>query len=208
MSDYINITNVSDLVNAVNATFKHWVAIHNDAQSFADNTLEHLDDRNGNILTKYLGMDNVYITVLPDECVQYYLDTTTDLIYDENEDLVNTVLSEIYEPDCITELSLFDAERVTKEYLFPRYFDALSPLTLPITETLREYMLELEQTQTNEERVRWLVKALAVAHVHGNVFEDYGSTVSDFDFNDFNNLRNNGLESMFSRDEVIEYLSS
>ena len=200
--------NVSDLVNAVNATFKYWVALHNDAQSFSTYNLESAENIEGNITTECLGMDNEYVTVTPEECVQYYLDTTTDLVYDDNDDLVRTVLSEIYEPDCITELSLFDAERVTREYVFPRYFDALSPLTLPITETLREYMLELEQTQTNEERVRWLVKALAVAHVHGNVFEDYGSSVSDFDFSDFDNLRNNGLESMFSREEVIEYLSS
>lgn len=206
MSDYINISDVSDLVEAVKLTFKHWIALHNDAHAFCQ--LEDFTDNNGNIAKENLGMNNSYIKITPDECVQYYLDTTKDLVYDENEDLVMTTLSEIYSPKDITELHLYDAERVTREFVFPRYFEALSDLTLPITENLREYLQELEQTQTNEERVRWLVKSLAVVHVHGNVFEDYGFQVCDFDFNDFNNLRENGLESVFPREEVIEYLSS
>lgn len=206
MNTYTEVTSIETLIESVKNTFQHWIDSHNKADC-----LMNLDDyaHNGVVDFRYLAIENNYVTVTKKEVMQYYLENTKEFIYDENDSLIEVFLSEIMTVDELEDekVSFEVAQRLIRDFVFPRYFEALSPMTLPITEELKSYLVEFETLKNNVDRVSWLIKALSVTHVHGNVVLDYSHFVCDFEYDDFDNIRNNGLESFFDRQEVIDYLS-
>jgi hypothetical protein len=92
---------------------------------------------------------------------------------------------------------------------FKVYQEALGPIIAPVVDEVNEVLNAIRSAETPEDTLRAVLWGTRVYHVHGNIMSDYSDKVNyevEIDYKLFDEIRNNGLESVFSREDIETYL--
>lgn len=112
----------------------------------------------------------------------------------------------------ITDFSSIPAFIVTKAlevYGFRFAEDALQYLIGGVLEDVNNYIEKLEKAETAYDKLAAMIQALSLAHTSGDIFEDYlHYGMYSMDWDDILNIRENGLISHFTAEEVKEFLEA
>lgn len=92
---------------------------------------------------------------------------------------------------------------------FKVYREALKDIIAPVVDEVKDVIKAIRRAKTNEDRLQAVLWGTRVYHVHGNIMSDYGDRSQyEIDYKMIDNIRNNGLNSVFSNEEITEYLES
>lgn len=89
---------------------------------------------------------------------------------------------------------------------FQVYQDALESTIRSVVEEVQEALQRYDTLETNEDRLFWAMNASAILHINGNICTDYGDRIG-LDYQFVCSYRDNGLESVFSKEEIREYIN-
>lgn len=113
----------------------------------------------------------------------------------------------------LEELEVQPSERALLESLedegFKAYTEALSVIISPFVEEVADVLGAIRSAETPEDTLQAVLWGTRVYHVHGNIMTDYSEKINyniELDYKLIDSIRNNGLESVFSREEISAYL--
>ena len=89
---------------------------------------------------------------------------------------------------------------------FKVYRDALKDLTKPVEDECKDVLKSIRKAKTHEDKLQAILWGTRVFHVHGNIMKDYGEQFQ-VPYNLIDSIRNEGLNSIFSNEEITEYLN-
>lgn len=92
---------------------------------------------------------------------------------------------------------------------FKIYQEALSSIIAPVVGEVTDVLKAIHDAESREDTLRAVLWGTRVYHVHGNIMQDYSNHVNydvEIDYKIIDSIRNDGLESVFSREEIEEYL--
>lgn len=88
---------------------------------------------------------------------------------------------------------------------FKAYRDALKDITRPVESECKDVLRSIKKAKTHEDKLQAILWGTRVFHVHGNIMRDYGDRFG-VDYNLIDSIRDNGLNSVFSNEEIEEYI--
>ena len=89
-------------------------------------------------------------------------------------------------------------------YGFREYRNGVKDVVAPVISEIKDVLKSIRKAKTNEDKLEAVLWGTRVYHVHGNVMQDYG--MGEISYNLVDSIRDNGLNSVFSREEIEEYL--
>lgn len=214
---------VEDYVNAVETTLQHWLDIHTDPEKWvqgwiiADDILYTFKETPV-IENNYFSFDwcKAALRQLAKDTRHLYNRCKNCGCLNDGYDCCENVklgrhptIDELTE--WLTELEAEPSENALMESLikdgYKTYKAALKDIIAPIVGEVKDVLKAISRAQTNEDRLQAVLWGTRVFHVHGNIMSDYGELAQyEVDYQTIDNIRNNGLESVFSREEISEYL--
>lgn len=222
---------LAEYVDGVEKTLKLWLDVHTDPKAWAEHWIDphgsaaelfkaysavfsndhfHCDVRYRLYEEKAKGMDLYRCT----ECGFTDEDATEcpdcgGVVEEMSLEEATEELMEVFELDYVIDsLPEKTLEDILIHEVFPVYREAVAPVTEEIEEQVRATLDRFAEATSNEERLLAAMAGTSVYHVSGNIMEDYASSVPDFyvSFETIDRVRKHGLEQVFGRDEVEEYL--
>jgi len=221
---------IEEYVEGVKAALQYWLDIHTNAEEWAKQwTMDDAEyyfkecpvlendyfsfDWKDAVLKQWC-KENLNLFVICSNCGCIFEDgfedeeccDESDFIECEEEDLYNWMDELGADGLQFPEYMLLDA---LIEQGFPIYREALEPITAGVEEEIAEVLEAIEAAPTNQDRLLAVMWGTRVYHVNGNIMSDYGEQVNyNLDYQMINNIRNNGLESVFSKEEIQEYINN
>jgi hypothetical protein len=142
-----------------------------------------------------LSEDNTYCTGCGEE-----LDSPDSV---DDEDVVEEFIDFI--DFSAMEISL--VQTALKGRIFRDYEISLSGVISDILEKVEFYIEKLENSPTNLDKLTSTIEALSLAHTSGEIFKDYLERgMYGFEVEQILNVRENGIESEFDREDIKEWL--
>ncbi len=89
---------------------------------------------------------------------------------------------------------------------FETYSEAMESTLAPVIEEIKEVLESIEAAQTPADRLQACMWGTRVAHVNGNVFQDYAQHICWNGWDKAVAIRDHGLESVFSSEQVRAFL--
>lgn len=216
---------LDDYIEGVEKALQYWLDIHTEADKWAENWIIDED-----VLYTFKEMPiikNNYFEFNWKESALKRLAEDTKHLYNVclncgciNEDGYEDCCEEPEpgnEPDTdelfywLDELEAQPTESALMESLkkegFKIYTEALEDIIRPVVEEVKEVLEAIHNAETPEDTLQAVLWGTRVYHVHGNIMSDYSDKVNyDIEYNLIDSIRNNGLESVFSREEITAYL--
>lgn len=93
---------------------------------------------------------------------------------------------------------------------FKAYTNGIKGLIAPVVSEVKEVLKAIRRAKTNEDRLQAVLWGTRVYHVHGNIMNDYTS-YAGVDYEQWkliDQVRNDGLESVWSSEELKEFLEN
>lgn len=90
---------------------------------------------------------------------------------------------------------------------FKVYKAALRDTIAPVVQEVKAILRAIRKAKTNQDRLVSVLWGTRVYHVNGNIMSDYGDRTG-LDYRMVDSIRNNGLESIFSKEEISEFVNS
>jgi len=90
---------------------------------------------------------------------------------------------------------------------FKAYRDGVEPFTRSTEDELLECVAKIDGADNNQDVLMAAMWALKINHVNGRISEDYGDYVG-LDFNLVDQIRSEGIKSVFDSEDVIEFFES
>jgi hypothetical protein len=115
-----------------------------------------------------------------------------------------------YYMECVdfSEMEINLVKEALRGNIFNDYCISLAGVISEVLERVEFYIEKLENSDSNMDKMTSLIQALSIAHVHGEIFQDYiDRGMYNFDSEQILNIRENGLESEFDREVIKEWLS-
>lgn len=233
MPTYIDVIDPASFCKAARNTLQFWLDVHTARDAWAENRLiddvQYAFEQTPIISNDFFHFDwraAAYRTLASEystdfeqcahcgsiweaysfdcNCVEY--DNEDDELCAESvpiDDLgtLTSYLQEFEYPllDCILERALWSEG-------FDAYREALEPVTAGIEEEIKECLDAIAAAASNYDLIQAVLWATRVYHVTGNIMEDYGD-YTGLDYRTIDDVRNNGLESLFDRDEIREFIT-
>ena len=231
---YVNnaLGRIENYCNAVETTLQYWLDIHTDPDMWFDEWINWddvgmaFDDMQGTISNGYFSFDwreAAYRRLAEEEkddwlvcphCGAYvYYDTYN---YEECEccGLIVEEWAEVTDTDALGEHLQEGMFAVTDSAIrkaavvdgFEAYREAITPVTGEIEDEIHETLDILRNATDNQARLVAILAGTRQWHANGNIMEDYSCMVSDLEDGDICDIRDNGLESVFTMDDLREFL--
>lgn len=124
----------------------------------------------------------------------------------ESEPIDDTAYLAEWLQGCEYPLSETVLERSLLTAGFDAYREALAPVTAGIEEEIKECLDAIAAAKDNYSLIQACMWATRVYHVNGNVMDDYGD-YTGLEVGMIDDVRNEGLESRFDRDEIREFIT-
>lgn len=140
------------------------------------------------------------------ECIEEELDPEfEDLTIEELKDWIEEIYCDSL-PNGITE---FIIRKALETEGFDCYYESVYPVFCGALEEVESAIELLENSKNNQEILTNVLWCSHVAHVHGNVVKDYHEHVCyDYYSNQIESIQQAGLTSVFSQEEIEEFLNS
>lgn len=218
-SEPVAVVDVPSLISGVLETLRFWRDAHTHPETWAKNWL--VDD---DINLDYIELSNQYFFVDMD---RFKLELAKLATADLPPFYCCECGGEGDEPECCGEPCSSQAPEdyvgcmdfstipyahileVMKEYAFPIYEAGVSPVIEGVLEEVEYYITKIEGAEDNYDRLSAAIEALSLAHTNGDIFGDYlGRGMYNIEWSDILGMRERGIISFFSPEEVKEYLSS
>lgn len=103
-------------------------------------------------------------------------------------------------------LQIEDLINIMCSKVFPIYWKYIKHKINGIIEDVEQTLAFIRNAKNNEERLVFVLYGTCIYHTCGIIFDDYysgSSVISEM----INNVRNNGLESVFDREDIYKYVS-
>lgn len=214
---------VEQYVDAVESTLQYWLDSHTKADKWAEGWL--IDGEAEYTFKQLSKLENNYFSFDWRKSAMTQLARNTRYMYNrcKNCGMLNDGYDCCENPklgghpsigelaEWLIEVDVIPSERELMESLikdgFKVYKSALKDIIAPVVSEVKDVLKSIRTAKTNEDKLQAVLWGTRVYHVHGNIMSDYGSLAQyEVEYGDIDNIRNNGLESVFSREEISEYL--
>lgn len=229
--DYVGeIETPDDLILAIRNTLEYWLMLHTDAETWTNQWTQDEDDY---IIRDLMnrGVSNSYFSFdVKQETINLYVQDNLYLFYQCPE--CGMICESGYEececpdmdydtwehPDFDTLYEWISDIEIGEDYLtryviqalenkgFETYRDAISCYTCTIEEECQTAIDNIDNAETNEDKLAAAMNAAGIYHVNGEIMRDYGETIG-LDYDQLCTLRSDGLKALFDRETILEWLS-
>ena len=221
-------SSIETYVKAVRATLDHWLKIHTDREAWVENWLGGCDVRyiydssNGelsnnyftfgwaNATKKYHAENTADEYTRCDQCGAIgYIGDEEYICECEDADFEEPSAGDVLEHIDMNEASYYSDDELLKSLVndgFDCYSDALDVVISGIVDEVTEIIESIDSAEDSQSLLVAVLYGTRVYHVHGNIFSNYGGDIGlEPDFID--NIRNNGLNSVYSNEEIAEFIN-
>lgn len=224
--EYIEVRDIDDFINFVEASLRLWLAVHTDAESWAadwclDCGWQWLLKTSPVIGNDYFSFD------LRDACLRQLAEDTigdycqcsecgsiTEWSYLDCrcEDGEETELDDVdqlywYLEGMDMVFDDYTIQNAMIEKAFPVYYHALECVIGGVIEEVEDALDQIGGADSNQERLGAALMASHICHVNGNILVDYGKRITDLTDNMIESIQQDGLISLFSQDEIDDFVS-
>lgn len=221
-----------ELIEAIKQTFKYWLMLHTDAETWASEWTQDSDPsivrallQNG-ISNQYFSFDVKSATInkwVEDnaslfcqcsncECISEWgfeecnCDDEDDIESDWNDVDLESLKEWFENVGGLSDENLIPLVlEVLETEGFATYRQFLEDYTWSVEEDCQNAIDSIENAFTNQDRLVAALSAIGINHVNGQILPDYGN-VTGLDYNDVENLCQNGLQAFFNDDTIQEWL--
>lgn len=218
---------LKDYIEAVENTLQYWLDVHTVAEKWAEGWI--IDDDAEYSFKERPVIKNNYFTFNWKESALRKMAENDKHLYNVcpncgciNEDGYEYCCEEPEqgeEPSAedmaqwLEDIDAIPSERDLRESLeeegFKVYSEALSAVISPVVDEVTDVLKAIRDAEEAEDKLRAVLWGTRVYHVHGNIMSDYSDKINydiELDYKLIDSIRNDGLESVFSREEIDEYL--
>lgn len=219
-------------VIATTEILNHWIKLHSDAQYWAEDTLDTWINSGESVSyflreykegkAKFLGVDLISSDQFMELIFELFKD---DYPYECNEcGATNLNVGDICCDQTIEEWDeysfmemyyawIIEDDENVKRILVEIFNDFHYPILATYSnfeepmEMCKFWLKKINESETPLEKIENCVKTMSLCHTDGLVFQDYSNkNTQGFNEADFMSIRENGIESYYTREEFLSYL--
>lgn len=216
---------LQEYIDGVEKSLQYWLDLHTDAKTWAEEwTLDDIQwafKESPTIKNSYFTFDwkraaykqyakvNRHWFICCKNCGCIFENGYEDSCCDNPKFVNPPKLADLIE--WLSELELELSDDVLYDALekdgFKTYRIALKDTIAPVVSEVKMILRAIRKARTNQDKLVAVLWGTRVYHVNGNIMSDYGDRTG-LDYKMVDSIRNNGLESIFSKDEVSEFVNS
>ena len=210
---------ISQYVESVENALQYWLDLHTDAETWAEDTsLDSIQDtfKNSPILSNSCYTFNWKNAAIRREAKNtrelFQVCKNCGMINDGFDCCENPRLGKHPSIDELakwySEMGIELSDDILMETLvkdgFKVYRNALRDHVQPVINEVKDVLKSIRRSKNNEDRLLAVLWGTRVYHVNGNIMADYGREELSL----IDSIRNNGLESVFPKEDINEYINS
>jgi len=214
---------VSEYVEAVETSLQFWLDAHLNAEKWTEEWTAgdplYMFKESPVMKNNYFSFDlgrAVYSQMAKNQAYMYKRCKNCGSLNDgfdccESPRLVRATIAEV--EDFLREIEAEPREsdiiETMEKQAFKVYRAALKDIVAPVVTEVKAVLKSIRTAKTQEDKLQAVLWGTRVYHVHGNIMADYADRAQcDVDYKLIDDIRNNGLSSVFSRDEINDFLEA
>ena len=224
MTAYVATMSLEEYYEGVCQAFQSWVNDHYDLDTWMEqyDSIEYAYENSGGVLENdFIGWNfdwkqAAISYALKNMCGVYCPECDIRTVYEygdspececdgeEHEEMDDNAVAEYMDEMEVT-ISEWDMESALSDLGFPSYLDALESSHGGVCDTIKGGLERLTEYDDVQDLMCTLLWVTNVYHASGHLLEDRGY---DLDMDMVDEVRNNGLNSVWDREEIEEFMES
>lgn len=210
-----------EYIDSVETTLQYWLEVHTNPVKWAEEWImddpEYFFKNNHTVKNNYFEFElakEIYSTIAKRTIHEVHKCKNCGCINDgydccNDPKLIRATIAEYTEWLKEIEVTPTDTDIINtmEKQGFKVYRNALKDIIAPVIGEVKDVLKKIRSSRTNEDKLEAVLWGTRVFHVHGNIMQDYGDRAqNEVDYTLINSIRNDGLTSVFTREEISEYI--